>query len=349
MTPKVTVLMTVYNGERHLRECMDSVLGQTFSDFEFLIIDDCGSDNSKDIINSYKDRRIRLIENDVNLGQVKSLNIGLDDARGEYIARMDQDDIIMKNRLDRQVDFLDRNKDISLVGAWGEVIDEKGKIFTRARLPLRNEEIIGTALFCGYFLMHPSVTFRKDVVMDAGKYDENITFSEDYDLWTRLMLKRRKLANMPEYLVRFRYHKKSSSRQFPQTQVNNVRVSIANFIKAIIGDYHGPDLDILREILINAGLMNKAFWSGDLDKTDLKKAVSLMDALLRKTISYFNFKGKEAHLLKKVFCKRMLNFAYQASGRGKKKSMPLYLFCLRNYMYLFMSPKLYLYPIRSAL
>ena len=168
MLPKITVLMTVYNGERYLKECMDSVLGQTFRDFEFLIIDDYSTDSSRDLIKSYKDSRIRLIENEKNLNQVRSLNIGLEQARGQYVARMDQDDIMLRDRLERQVNFLDKNTDISVVGTWGEVIDEKGKVFTKACLPLRNEEIVGRVLFCGYFLMHPSVVFRKDVIMDAG-------------------------------------------------------------------------------------------------------------------------------------------------------------------------------------
>ena len=347
--PKVTILMTVYNGEGYLRECVDSVLGQTFKDFEFLIIDDRSSDNSRDIINSYKDKRIHLIKNDVNLGQVKSLNIGLDNARGEYIARMDQDDMMMENRLERQVGFLDRKKDISVVGTWGEVIDEEGKVFTRTRLPLRNEEMIGTVLFCGYFLMHPSVMFRKDDVMQAGKYNESIVFSEDYDLWMMLLLNRRKLANIPEYLIRFRYHNKSSSRQFPGKQVDNVRVSTSNFIKTVTGNRDNPDIEALCNILINAGLMNGKFWSQDLSKPDLKKAAESMEIVLKKTIDYFGLNKKESYSMKKIFCNRILNFTYEACGREKKKTLPLYRFCLRNYSYLFSRPKLYLYPLKAVL
>ena len=347
--PKVTVLMTVYNGEGYLRECVDSVLGQTFKDFEFLIIDDQSGDGSRNIIKSYRDSRIRLIENDENLSQVKSLNIGLAHAQGACIARMDQDDVMVKHRLNRQVDFLDKNPDISLVGTWGEIIDENGKIFTKARLPIRNEEIIGNVLFCGYFLMHPSVMFRKDAVMEAGKYNEEITFSEDYNLWTRLLLKKHKLANIPECLIRFRYHEKSSSRKFPEIQVDNVRISMANFIKTISGNSDNVSIDALCNILINAGLMNASFWSGDLNIADLKKVQELLGILLRKTIDYFSFNKKEAYSLKKVFCNRILNFIYEAPRREKEKTFSLYLFCLRNFPYLFTKPKLYLYPLRIVL
>ena len=94
--------------------------------------------------------------------------------------------------------------------------------------------------------------------------------------------------------------------------------------------------------------MDKGFWQNDLNKADLEGAIGLMERVLRKTISYFGFSKRETCLFKKVFCNRMLNFAYQASGK-KKKGLPLYLFCLRNYLCLFTRPKLYLYPLRSAL
>ena len=341
--------MTVYNGGEYLKKCIESVLGQTFSDFEFLIVDDRSTDTSRDTINSYKNKRIRLIKNDKNLGQVKSLNIGLDNAHGEYIARMDQDDIMVKDRLKKQADFLDRNEDISLVGAWGEVIDENGKVFTKARLPIKNEEIIGTVLFSGFFLMHPAVMFRKDDVMQAGKYDEGITFSEDYNLWTRLLLNKRKLANIPEYLIKFRYHKNSSSRQFPETQVNNLRTSIGSFLKTITGNQNNVDVELLCNILINVGLMNKNFWSQDLNKTDLKKIAGSMRTVLEKTVNYFNLNKKEADSMKKIFCNRILNFTYETNRKERKKATPFYLFCLKNYQYIFLKPKLYLYPLKAVL
>ncbi len=347
--PKVTVLMTVYNGERHLRECMDSVLSQSFKDFEFLIIDDRSVDASMDIIRSYNDNRIRIIENQRNLGQVRSLNIGLDLARGEYVARMDQDDVMMKNRLKRQSGFLDKRAEVAVVGTWCKTIDEKGRVFDISRFPTVNEEIVGHVLFGGYFLAHPSATFRKDVVIDAGKYNESLSYAEDYDLWTRLLLKKYKLANIPEFLTKFRYHRESSSRRFPETQLKNARTSISNFVKIISGPYDDSDLDRLCDILINAGTVKGEYWLDEANILCMGERIDLLEALLSKTAAYFNFKKREIYSARRVFCKRMLNFAYQASGRAKKKSMPLYLFCLRNYMYLFVSPKLYLYPIKAAL
>lgn len=349
MKPKVTVLMTVFNGERYLKDCIDSVLNQTFKDFEFLIIDDCSIDSSRDIIKSYKDKRIFLIENQKNLSQVKSLNIGLEEAAGEYLARIDQDDLMMENRLERQLDFLDKRPEIAVAGTWGEVIDENGKVSGRTRMPVRNEEILGSALFCGYFLMHPSVMFRKDLVAASGKYDESLSLAEDFDLWMRLLLKKYKLANIPEFLTKFRYHRKSSSRRFPEAQSNSVRGSISNFISNINGAHRGSDLDRLCDILINAGLMRREYWLNSANTVHIKEAVDLMEKLLKKTADHFNFKKKEIYSMKRIFCNRMLNFAYSSYGSAKKKSLPLYLFCIRNYPFLYTRPKLYMYPLKIAL
>lgn len=349
MNPKVTVLMTVYNGERYLKECIDSVLGQTFKDFEFLIIDDCSTDRSKDIVASYRDDRIRFIENEKNLSQVRSLNIGLSHARGAYVARMDQDDVMINVRLGKQVHFLDNRPDVSVVGTWGEAMDEEGKVFKKSRLPIRFEEIIGSILFSGFILMHPSVTFRKDAVIEAGRFNESFSFSEDFELWTRLLLRRHRIANIPESLIRYRCHRESSSRQFPETQLNNARIAVSNFINVITDYKYSSESDSLSNFLVNAGMMNKAFWSGTINTDELRKITHLLGFVLERVKAYFGLRRREAYLMKKIFCSRMLNFAYQASGKDRKKSMPVYLFCLKNHRFLFTRPKLYLYPIRSLL
>ncbi|MFC1509550.1 glycosyltransferase family 2 protein [Candidatus Omnitrophota bacterium] len=349
MNPKVTVLMTVYNGERYLKECIDSVMGQTFKDFEFLIIDDHSTDRSKDIVRSYKDDRVCFIENEKNLSQVKSLNIGLSYARGAYVARMDQDDIMINNRLEKQVHFLDNRPEVSVAGTWGEAMDEEGKVFTKARLVTRFEEIIGSILFSGFILIHPSVIFRKDAVIKAGRFNESLSFSEDFELWTRLLLKGHRIVNIPEYLIRYRCHRESSSKQFPEMQLNNARIAISNFINVITDGECISELDSLSNFLINSGLMKKEFWSDGINTNESRKIVHLLGFILKKTIDYFNLGQTESYLMKRIFCNRMLNFAYQASKKAKKKSFPFYLFCLKNFGFLFTRPKLYLYPIKAIL
>lgn len=348
MIPKITVLMTVFNGKKYLKECMDSVLSQAFKDFEFLIVDDCSTDDSKELIKSYKDDRIRLIENKENLGQVKSLNIGIEHAMGEYIARMDQDDVMIKNRLKRQLDFLNKNKNISVVGAWGELIDENGVVFKKYICPIKNEEMIGRVL-CGWnSLMHMSVIFKKDAVISVGKYNESFSFAEDHDLWVRLLLKGHKLANIPKFLIKCRFHKETSSKKFRGIQIKNARASTLNFIKAINSAYCDSDLDRLVDLLTNAGLMDREYWLDEMNIVHLRETTGLLEILLEKTIKYFRFKKRGIYLMKRVFCNIMLNFAYLSCDR-RKKSLPIYLFCLKNFLYLYTRPKLYIYPLKSLL
>ena len=118
MNPKVTVLMPVYNGEKYLKEAITSILLQTFDDFEFLIINDGSSDASVDIIQSFRDPRIRLVHNDTNIGLIATLNKGLKLAHGKYVARMDQDDISLPRRLEKQTYFMDNNPDVGVCGTW---------------------------------------------------------------------------------------------------------------------------------------------------------------------------------------------------------------------------------------
>ena len=140
VNPIVTVLMSVYNGERYLNEAIDSILAQTFTDFEFLIIDDASTDSTPKILHSYDDPRIRIVTNEENLGLTKSLNKGLALAQGEYIARMDADDISLPERLMMQLNFLIDNKTVPLVGSGAIMIDEDGKSIGKMNLPILAED-----------------------------------------------------------------------------------------------------------------------------------------------------------------------------------------------------------------
>lgn len=168
--PLVTVLMSVFNGEKYLREAIDSILTQTFSDFEFLIINDASTDRSREIILSYLDPRIRLIDNEENIGLTRSLNKGIDLAKGKYIARMDADDVSMPERLEKQVRFMEENPDIAVLGSWAYGIDGTGRINAEFRTPIC-EEIIFKDLFFSNPLIHGSVMFDKKFVKNIGSYN----------------------------------------------------------------------------------------------------------------------------------------------------------------------------------
>lgn len=201
--PKVTVLMAVYNGERYLREAMESVLCQTFQDFEFLIINDGSTDKTRDLVLAYDDARIVLLDNKENVGLTRSLNRGLELAAGELIARQDADDISEPERLAKQVAFLDRHPELAMLGTWYKDIDLQGTIVEERKLPCDTTDIRWSLLFFCPFV-HSSVMFRKSVVTEQiGYYNETLTYSQDYELWHRIA-RRFSVANLSEPLVRLR-------------------------------------------------------------------------------------------------------------------------------------------------
>jgi glycosyltransferase involved in cell wall biosynthesis len=206
--PKVSVIMSVYNGARYLREAVESILNQTFSELEFIIINDGSTDNTSKILKSYNDPRIKIINNRKNIGLTKSLNQGLRLARGEYIARMDADDVSLPKRLAKQVRYLQHHKNVGLLGTAYDVLDAQGQRIATHRHPLTDTEIRWKMLFHNAFC-HTSVMFRKDL-FDARKlyYDENLSYSQDYDLWGKL-LEGTCARNLPQPFVSFRVHKGS--------------------------------------------------------------------------------------------------------------------------------------------
>ena len=200
--PVVSVLMPVYNGERYLAEAIDSILNQTFKDFEFIIINDCSSDNTMKILNTYNDYRIHVINNEVNLGVAKSLNRGLAVAKGEYIARMDADDISMPNRLLKEADFLANNMNVGLLGTSWISMDEGGKELSTAR--------VYSGPDAAHFMCHGSIMMRTKCIDKVGGYRSIIKHAQDYDLWLRLR-EICELANITEPLYKLRIHGNSIS------------------------------------------------------------------------------------------------------------------------------------------
>ena len=207
----ITVLMPVYNGEAYLKEAIDSVLNQTFKDFEFLIIDDGSSDQSVDIVNSYKDSRIRLIQNEKNLGITQTLNAGIELAKYELIARMDADDVCLPKRLQKQYEYFLAHPKIGLLATWANEFYEDHKEIVYQL----NPDYYYYNLVCECWIYHPTVMFRKSAVIEAGKYQYK--YCEDYDLWWRLTRKY-DLAIIPEALLHYRYTKESISRVSKKTE-----------------------------------------------------------------------------------------------------------------------------------
>lgn len=202
LNKKVTVLMPVYNGEKYLKEAIESIVNQTYKDFDLLIINDGSSDNSENVILSFSDERIKYIKNDSNMGLIGTLNKGLDLITGEYIARMDQDDISLPKRLEKQVKFMDENEEIAVSGTSIRFFNETG-FLTKHIMPINPTEI-KISLFFHCTLMHPTVIIRNRCFREKNyMYNMNHKNVEDYGLW-QLVSQKDKLGNLQEVLLNYR-------------------------------------------------------------------------------------------------------------------------------------------------
>ena len=203
-TPRVTVLMAVHDDERFVGAAVRSILDQTFTDFEFVIVNDASTDGSREIVGAHADPRIRLVDNPKNLGLTRSLNRGLALARGQYVARFDANDLSRRDRLIRQVAFLDAYPDVLAVGSRARLIRRNGRVVRRSRIvPALTREGIDWALMFYAALLHPASMFRRSAVERLGGYDERFVSAQDMDLWSRLAAVGR-LANLPQPLVDLR-------------------------------------------------------------------------------------------------------------------------------------------------
>jgi hypothetical protein len=206
----LSVVMSVYNGEAYLAEAVESILAQTFEDFEFLIIDDGSKDRTAEMLADYakRDGRVRLVTQE-NKGRAESLTCGIGLSRSRYIARMDADDISMPDRLREQVEFLDSHPEVGLLSGLYEHIDTNGRVQGTVRLPLCDSAI--RAVMLRYSPMcHPAVMMRKEAACSAGGYRKALLDADDYDLWLR-MAERTRLANLDRVILRYRIHRGQAS------------------------------------------------------------------------------------------------------------------------------------------
>ena len=203
--PKVTVLMSVYNGQSYLKEAVDSVLCQTWKDFEFLIINDGSTDNSGEILRSFDDPRIRLVENPTNIGLTKSLNRGLQLSRTELIARQDADDISYPTRLESEVQFFETHTEVVLLGTSARAVDERGEPKKHdLHIPTGALAIRWCLMFQNAFI-HSSVMFRRSIIWEKlGGYDESFARAQDYELWSRIA-RDFEVENLPHNLIDHRF------------------------------------------------------------------------------------------------------------------------------------------------
>jgi glycosyltransferase involved in cell wall biosynthesis len=223
---------------------IESILQQTFGDFELIIIDDGSTDNSIKIIETFKDNRIKLIKNNENLKLIKTLNIGLKLAKGKYIARMDSDDIAHKERFKKQIDFLENNPNISVLGTGFEVIDNPEK---KVMYDKNHNDIKWKQLYECHIL-HPSVMIRRSVIIENNYYfDEKFPHCEDYELWTRISRKNQ-LANLKENLMFYREWEDNISHRHKETQERNSIIVRKNIFKWIGVELNEMEINLFREL-----------------------------------------------------------------------------------------------------
>ena len=182
--PKVSVVMPAYNAEAYIGAAMESILSQSFGDFEFLILNDCSTDGTEAIIKSYDDPRIVYLKNEKNLGVAATLNKGLAAAQGEYIARMDADDFSLPQRFEKQVAYLDAHPEVAVLGTQVQFFSDRGDgepfCYLGSPAQLKIDLLFASAI------AHPSVMLRRQVILDMGGYDRQFEGLEDYELWCRI-------------------------------------------------------------------------------------------------------------------------------------------------------------------
>lgn len=273
-TPIVSVIMPVYNCEKYIQEAVESILNQTYTNFELLIIDDCSTDKTVSIINNFKDPRIKLNVKEKNTGYTNSLNYGLTIAIGKYIARMDGDDISLPERFEKQVSFLEENQDVVLCGTAYKIMHNKRYI----TFPEKHD-LIKVRMLKGNQIAHPSVVIRASILKEHHlEYNPKMEPAEDYDLWTR-MLCLGKFHNLQEPLLNYRIHEKQVSTQFKNIQLAN-DIDIKLFLWHQL-DYDRANFtdDFLTQMIFTKSFFNDVdfklllAWFNQIKKTNRKDTV----------------------------------------------------------------------------
>ena len=218
-SPVLSIVMPVYNRERYITASVKSILSQTFSDFEFIIVNDGSTDKTKEIIENFKDERIILISNESNKGIVYSRNKGLSVAKGKYVGMFDSDDTAFPNKFEEQINFLTDNPDIGMVGSWVKHIDENGTILkNKWKLKAKSKFIPAIMLFRNYFVQ-ATVVIRKEAIPADG-YSDGFDIVEDSKMWFDVSLKN-KIANIQKYLLYYRVHTGGVSNTGSEKHIKN--------------------------------------------------------------------------------------------------------------------------------
>lgn len=299
MKPKVTVLTTVYNGLPHLKDAIESTLNQTLTDFEYLIIDDASTDDSVECILGYQDSRIRLIQNKKNQGVSSTFNKALSLIDTPYVVRLDQDDVSLPNRLKEQIDYLEKNPDISVISSWEIIINSKGKKIRNAKGRLNNYgEFIGKVLLGLSPIWHPSLAFRKKDLDSIGGFKMGYKMAEDFEVTSNFAISRFKASIVQDFHLLVRLHSTSQSAKDYEGQSIVMRKIHNETINKFISSKNSKCLSALMRL-------EKDPCGKRYDRKHMLDLASDLDQLILNVNEKQNLTNNELKSLKKIFHKRM--------------------------------------------
>lgn len=272
--PELTVLLPVYNGEAYLREAIDSILEQTFDDFELLIVNDASQDESVAIIESYTDKRIRLLHNETNLGLAATLNRGLAEARSRWVARHDQDDISHKERLAHQMAYVRKHPETVLLGAQAMMIDEAGRIHRPVYVP-RDPYAIRLRACFGNPVLHGTVLYDRDVVLYRyGGYDPNFPNCEDFEFWSRMLRDGVCLRNLRHSLLKYRQHGGSMRSAISGRKNEDYRLTLEANLRHILGEI--PEIERISLRVWSFVLKTQYYEGGSVMQHDILAVINVI-------------------------------------------------------------------------
>ena len=252
---EISVVMSVYNAEKYLREAVVSVLNQSFTNFEFIIVNDGSSDSSLDILHSFSDKRMVIVNNESNKGLIYSLNLGIQLAKGKYLARMDADDICLPERFKIQYEFMEINP---LIGVLGSSYYSFTTHSSKLHLAYSGSDRIKSFLLFSATFCHPSLFFRKSVILDNDcHFSAEAKHAEDYDLWTRLAFLT-EFENLPIPLLKYRQHAGQVSKEFSSFQENISNRIRKNYLLRLGFVFTEEQLRIHQFISINKKITNRS-------------------------------------------------------------------------------------------
>ena len=285
----ISVILPVYNCEHYINDSIYSILNQSFKKFELIVIDDCSTDNTVNIINQINDKRIKLVKKSKNTGYTNSLNLGIELAEGKYLARMDGDDICVNNRLEIQFNYLQNNEDVAVCGSWIKFIGTE----IIHKYPVNYDEVKVRLLF-GSALAHPSVMIRKSFLIDNDlNYNTFYEPAEDYELWTKI-IQNGKIVNIPEVLLLYRVLSTSVSNSRTIEQEKNSNQIRLNYARWIFSDFEIDEsihFKFLQPNLIenNFEFENVLMWANNLINVNNKHGYLNNDYFLK----YINLRKKQ--------------------------------------------------------